>query len=188
MNEVTRILSAIEAGDANAINALLPVVYDELRRIATQKLANERPGHTLQATALVHEAYLRLAGSDCRDWQNRSYFFGAAAEAMRRILIDNARAKQSLKRGGDKERLDIMDIALPEEGYSGNVIALDDALTALAKTDPTKAELVKLRFFAGLTFDEAAKLLNISTSTAKRHWAYARAWLYRQIRSASSSE
>ncbi len=181
MKEVTRILNAIEGGDSDAINALLPVVYEELRTLAAQKLMHERPGQTLQATALVHEAYLRLVGSEGQDWRNRTYFFGAAAESMRRILVDNARKKQRLKRGGDRVRMELMDGDLSLEEDSNDLIALDDALKKLADKDPTKAELVKLRYFAGLTIEQAAQLLNISTATAKRYWTYARAWLYGQI-------
>ena len=181
MKEVTRILNAIEGGDSKAVNSLLPVVYKELRVLAAQKLAHERPGHTLQATALVHEAYLRLVGSEGQDWRSRTYFFGAAAESMRRILIDNARKKQRLKRGGDRVRMELMDGDLSMEEDPDNLIALDDALKKLAEKDPTKADLVKLRYFAGLTIEQAAQLLNISTATAKRYWTYARAWLYGQI-------
>jgi len=182
MKEVTRILNAIEGGDEKAVNALLPVVYEELRILATQKLANERPGHTLQATALVHEAYLRLVGSEGQDWRCRTYFFGAAAEAMRRILIEKAREKQRLKRGGDRVRMELMEGDLSTDEDSDDLIALDDALKKLAEKDPTKAELIKLRYFAGLTIEQAAELLNISSATAKRYWTYARAWLYGQIR------
>jgi RNA polymerase sigma factor (TIGR02999 family) len=181
VKEVTRILNAIEGGDAEAINALLPVVYEELRTLAAQKLAHERPGHTLQATALVHEAYLRLVGSEGQDWRCRTYFFGAAAESMRRILIDKAREKQRLKRGGDRARMELMEGDLSTEDDPDDLIALDDALKELAEKDPTKAELVKLRYFAGLTIEQAAELLNISSATAKRYWTYARAWLYGQI-------
>ena len=183
MNNVTRILCAIEEGDNEAIDALLPMVYDELRLMAAQKLSQERPGHTLQATALVHEAYLRLADSEGHGWKSRTYFFGAAAEAMRRILVENARRKQSLKRGGDRQRVDLLSEDLAMEGGSEDLVALDEALTELGRTDATKAELVKLRYFAGLTIEQAAELLNISPATAKRYWTYARAWLYGRIRS-----
>ena len=151
--------------------------------MAAQKLSRERPGHTLQATALVHEAYLRLADSDGQGWKSRTYFFGAAAEAMRRILVENARRKGRLKRGGDRVRVDLLDGDLATDGRSDDLVALDEALTELAKTDATKAELVKLRYFAGLTIEQAAELLSISPATAKRHWAYARAWLYGRIHS-----
>ena len=183
MHNVTRILNAIEEGDVGAIDVLLPLVYDELRLMAAQKLSRERPGHTLQATALVHEAYLRLAGSEGHGWKSRTYFFGAAAEAMRRILVENARRKQSLKRGGDRMRVEAMAGDLVTDGRSDDIVALDEALTELAETDATKAELVKLRYFAGLTIEQAAELLSISPATAKRHWAYARAWLYGRIHS-----
>ncbi len=183
MHQVTRILNAIEGGDAGAIDALLPAVYDELRLMAAQKLARERPGNTLQATALVHEAYLRLVGSEGQPWQSRTYFFGAAAEAMRRILIDNARRKHRLKRGGDRVRMELQEDDLASDGCSDDLIALDEALTELAQTDPAKAELVKLRYFAGLTIEQAAEVLGISSATAKRQWTYARAWLYGRIRS-----
>ncbi len=183
MNEVTRILNAIEAGDPDAAHSLLPVVYDELRTIAAQKLVREGPGHTLQATALVHEAYLRLGGTENQNWQNRSHFFGAAAEAMRRILIDHARQKHRQKRGGGKERMDIMDIDLAVDGISDDLLALDEALTEFTQIEPIKAELVKLRFFAGLSIEQAATILNISTATAKRYWTYTKTWLYRRIHS-----
>lgn len=183
MHDVTRILNALEGGDPGAIDALVPAVYEELRLLAAQKLARERPGHTLQATALVHEAYLRLVDSGGQGWQSRTYFFGAAAEAMRRILVDSARRKQRLKRGGGHQRMDVLDGDLAMEGRSEDLVALDEALTELAETDPAKAELVKLRYFAGLTIEQAAELLSISPATAKRHWAYARAWLYGRIHS-----
>jgi RNA polymerase sigma factor (TIGR02999 family) len=183
MSDVTRILNAIERGDAKATDELLPLVYEELRLLAAQKLARERPGQTLQATALVHEAYLRLVGSDGQGWRSRTYFFGAAAEAMRRILIENARHEQRLKRGGDRLRVELHNDDLAIEGRSDELIALDEALTELAQTDPAKTELVKLRYFAGLTIEQAAQVLNISPATAKRQWIYARAWLYGRIRS-----
>ncbi|MFC1764175.1 sigma-70 family RNA polymerase sigma factor [Planctomycetota bacterium] len=183
MQNATLILNAIEAGDSKAIDALLPVVYKELRSMADRQLAGERSGHTLQATALVHEAYLRLAGPEQIGWQSRTYFFGAAAEAMRRILIENARRKKSLKRGGDYKRTNLKDRHLVTKQNSNDLIALDEALTQLAVIDPTKAELVKLRYFAGLTIEQTAELMNISPATAKRYWTYARAWLYGQISS-----
>lgn len=183
MSDVTRILDAIERGDAKATDELLPLVYEELRLLAAQKLAHEKPGQTLQATALVHEAYLRLAGSEDQAWRSRTYFFGAAAEAMRRILVENARRKRRLKRGGDRLRIVLSDDDLAAEDRSDDLIALDEALTELATTDPAKAELVKLRYFAGLTIEQAAEVLSISPATAKRQWTYARAWLYGRIRS-----
>jgi RNA polymerase sigma factor (TIGR02999 family) len=183
MKPLTCILSAIEQGDPQAAEELLPLVYDELRKLAAQKLAQEQPGQTLQATALVHEAYLRLIGSDPgRSWANRGHFFAAAAEAMRRILVDRARARKRLKRGGDarRQRLDleglVHDDALPDD-----LIDLDEALTRLSAVDPRGAELVKLRLFAGLSLDEAAAVLGIVRRTAERDWAFARAWLFRQL-------
>lgn len=181
MKDVTLILNALERGDEEAIDRLLPAVYQELRQLADHKLSRERPDHTLQATALVHEAYLRLAGSQGQSWRSRTYFFGAAAEAMRRILIESARRKQRLKHGGARIRVELMDGEIASGGCSEDLISLDEALTELAENDPKKAELVKLRYFAGLTIEQAAQLLNISTATAKRQWTYARAWLYGKI-------
>jgi len=181
MTDVTRILNSIEQGDAEAINALLPAVYEELRHMADRKLSGEGPGHTLQATALVHEAYLRLVGSEGNGWPSRTYFFGAAAEAMRRILVEHARKKRSKKRGGDRNRVDFASADVMAEESPDDLIAMDEALTKFSQTDPVKAELVKLRFFAGLSFEQAAELLDISPATARRHWNYARAWLYGRI-------
>jgi len=178
MNEVTRILSAIEQGDPHAAEQLLPLVYDELRKLAAQRLAQEKPGQTLQATALVHEAYLRLVETQkAQAWNSRGHFFAAAAEAMRRILVEQARRKQSLKAGGGRRRVDLADVelAVGEPGF--DLLALDDALQQLARKDPRKAELVKLRFFAGLTVGQAAQALGIAPSTADEDWAYARSWL-----------
>ena len=158
-------------------------MYQELRQLAAHKLSHERPGHTLQATALVHEAYLRLLGSDNQSFKSRAYFFGAAAEAMRRILIENARRKQRLRHGGDHEKVDLTQVSLAIEPPSEDLIALDKALTELAETDQSKAEIVKLRYFAGLTLEQAAQALDISPSTAQRRWVYAKAWLFRRIRS-----
>jgi len=183
MTDVTLILNAIEQGDARAADKLLPLVYEELRRLAAHKMSREQPGQTLQATALVHEAYLRLVGSEGQSWKSRTYFFGAAVEAMRRILIENARRKQRLKRRGGRQKVDLNDEDLAIEAPSDDLIALDEALTKLAEVDKTKAELVKLRYFAGLTVEQAARLLDISPTTAKRHWTYAKAWLYGRIRS-----
>ncbi|WZO99796.1 ECF-type sigma factor [Isosphaeraceae bacterium EP7] len=178
MNDVTRILSAIEHGEPEAAERLLPLVYDELRKLAAARLAKEKPGQTLQATALVHDAYLRLVGSgDAGGWNGRGHFFGAAAEAMRRILVEAARRKAALKAGGDRQRVDL---AVAEPALAGpdlDLLALDEALSALEVKDGRKAELIKLRFFAGLTIDQAAKVLGISTSTADSEWAYARSWL-----------
>jgi RNA polymerase sigma factor (TIGR02999 family) len=183
MSEVTRILMAVEQGDARALDRLLPAVYRELRQLAAQKLSHEKPGQTLQATALVHEAYLRLVGVEGLAWKSKTHFFATAAEAMRRILIENARRKHRLKRGGQRQRIEIEDGEMSIEGPSHDLIAVDEALTKLAQTDKEKAELVKLRYFAGLTVEQAAEVLGISPTTAKREWAYARAWLYRCITS-----
>jgi RNA polymerase sigma factor (TIGR02999 family) len=182
MSDVTHILSAIEQGDPQAAEQLLPLVYDELRKLAAARLAWEKPGQTLQATALVHEAYVRLVDVDkVQHWDSRGHFFAAAAEAMRRILIERARAKQCQKRGGDLQRLDIDDIALATKVTPDQLLAVDEALSKLALDDPKGAQLVKLRYFAGLTVDEAGKLLGISTTTAYRHWNYARAWLHAEL-------
>lgn len=181
MNNVTRILLAIDRGDVRAADKLLPLVYKELRQLAAQKMAHEPPGQTLQATALVHEAYLRLVGAEDQNWSGRTHFFYAAAEAMRHILIDNARRKKRLKRGGDRERVTLDDAEFAIEAPSDDLIALDEALVKLASIDKIKADLVKLRYFAGLTIDQAAELVGISQTTAKRHWRYTRAWLYREI-------
>jgi RNA polymerase sigma factor (TIGR02999 family) len=182
MSEVTRILSAIECGEAQAAGQLLPLVYDELRRLATQKLAREKPGQTLQATALVHEAYLRLVGSESeQSWDNRGHFFAAAAEAMRRILVENARRKGRLKRGRDHRRVEFDAIGIAIDGPADDLLALDEALSKLDETHPEKAELVKLRYFAGFTVAEAAQALGIATTTADRYWTFARAWLFREL-------
>ena len=181
MTDVTRILNAIERGDAKATDELLPLVYEELRRLAAQKMAREKPGQTLQATALVHEAYIRLVGQEAQNWRSRTHFFAAAAEAMRRILIDDARRKKSLKRGGGRQRLELDEAAALDGRASDDVLALDEALEKLAENHKVKAELVKLRYFAGLTVGQAAEMLGISRSTADEHWAYARAWLRLEI-------
>lgn len=184
MSEVTLILAAIERGDVRAVDRLFPLVYQELRQLAAQKLNRESPGQTLQATALVHEAYLRLVGSQEQNWTSRSYFFAAAAEAMRRILIDNARRKKSLKRGGGHQRFELDEAvaASDDETSLDDLIALDEALDKLSKKDKTKADLVKLRYFAGLTSEQAAEVLGISPATADRYWAYARSWLRLEIK------
>jgi RNA polymerase sigma factor (TIGR02999 family) len=177
MQDVTQILNAIEQGDPRAAEQLLPLVYDELRKLAAEKMAQEKPGHTLQATALVHDAYLRLVDVErAQHWNSRSHFFGAAAEAMRRILVENARRKRGVKHGGDRRRqpLDPGGIAAPE--LSDDLLALDEALTKLAATEPQVAELVKLRYFAGLTIPQAAAQLQISPRTADAWWSYAKAW------------
>ena len=181
MSDVPHILNAIEQGDAKVENELLPLVYEELRRLAAQKMSQELPGQTLQATALVHEAYVRLVGQQVQDWNGRTHFFTAAAQAMRRILIDNARRKQRLKHGGGHQKIDLQDIQPAIKAPSDDLIALDEALTRLAQMDKVKADLVKLRYFAGLTLEQAAGLLGLPERTAKRYWAHARAWLYRQI-------
>ena len=181
MTEVTRILAAIDRGDKLAAEQLLPLVYNELRRLAADRLAREAPGQTLEATALVHEAYLRLVGDDdSRRWQDRGHFFAAAAQAMRRILVDNARRKRAQKRGGSLARQPLDALASP--GIDDEIVALDEALRKLAEADPVKARLVELRYFAGLTGEQAAKVLAISPSTADRHWTYARAWLRNEVR------
>jgi len=182
MNDVTRILSAIEHGNPQAAGRLLPLVYDELRRLADRRLALEAPGQTLQATALVHEAYLRLVGDDAeRSWEGRGHFFAAAAEAMRRILVEGARRRRSQKRGGGRDRLALDPAGLAAPEPDAELLALDEALDRLAALDPPKAELVKLRYFAALTIPQAAEALGISTATASRHWTFARAWLRREV-------
>jgi RNA polymerase sigma factor (TIGR02999 family) len=182
MSDVTQILSAIEGGDSQASARLLPLLYDELRRLAVQKLANERPGQTLQATALVHEAYLRLVDVEkAQHWKSRGHFFGAAAEAMRRILVDNARRKRTPKHGGDWARIEVQDVELITGPKTDSLLALDEALTKLSEEEPAKAELVKLRYFAGLTLEEAADVLGISRTTASRYWTYARVWLFSEL-------
>jgi RNA polymerase sigma factor (TIGR02999 family) len=179
MNEVTQILQAIADGDPSAASQLLPLVYDELRQLAAQKMALEQPGQTLSATALVHEAYLRLVGpGDEPKWNSRGHFFGAAAEAMRRILINRARDKMRHKRGGDRQRIDLDRLTIADQAADEELIALDDCLERLAQEKRDCAELVKLRFFAGLTQEEAATALGLPRRTAARTWAYARAWLY----------
>jgi RNA polymerase sigma factor (TIGR02999 family) len=182
MKEVTRILNAIDQGEPHAAAQLLPVVYDELRKLAAQRLAQEKPGQTLQATALVHEAYVRLVDVDeAQHWNSRGHFFAAAAEAMRRILVESARRKNALRRGGDRQRLDL-DLAEPAAPrLSEDLLALDAALEKLAAKDPGKAEVVKLRYFAGLTMEQTAESLGISLATANRWWNYARAWLHQEI-------
>ena len=186
MTEITRFLDQLSDGDEHAADRLLDVVYAELRLLATAKLAKEAPGHTLQPTALVHEAWLRLVGDEQHDWKSRRYFFRACAEAMRRILVESARKKGRLKHGGDRERVELEDLSQEEPLASLDLLALDEALVKLAAEDPPKAELVKLRFFAGLTLDQAAKTLGVSPATADRHWAYARALLYHEVHGAGS--
>src|SRR4051794_7033430 len=178
MNDVTRILSAIEQGDPLAAEGLLPLIYDELRKLAAQKLVQEKPGQTLQATALVHEAYLRLVDvPSARDWNSRGHFFAAAAEAMRRILVENARRKQTDKHGGGRRRVDLTEADLTTGTEPDELLELDEALSCLAREEPDAAQLVKLRLFAGLSVEQAADSAGLSRTNAYRHWAYARAWL-----------
>lgn len=183
MSNITLVLAGMKRGDEGSADELLRLVYNELRRIAAWKMANESSAHTLQPTALVHEAWLRLTASDGWNWQNRAHFFGAAAEAMRRILIDRARRRNALRRGGDQQRVDLADFdvaaAMPDDA---RLLALDEALQKLATEDPQKAELIRLRYFAGLTIEQAAETLEISRATAKRWWSFSRAWLYEEMR------
>src|SRR6188508_371632 len=183
MSEVTRILTAIEQGDAKSTGELLPVVYNELRRLAAHKMASEPAGHTLQPTALVHEAWLKLVDSPAQSWQNRAHFFGAAAEAMRRILIARARRKHTQRRGAGAVHLDVDDFEIASPAPDDQLLALNEALDRFAALEPRQAELVKLRYFVGLKIEEAAGVLGISEATAKRWWAYARAWLFNEIQS-----
>jgi len=182
MSDVTQILRAIERGEEPAAEQLLPVVYAELRRLAAHKMAAENPGHTLQPTALVHEAWLKLVGQENRRWQNRNHFFAAAAEAMRRILTDNARRKLRLRHGGGQRKVELEDCMVATAAADDHLLAVDDALEKLAKIDPPRAELVKLRYFVGLSFQEAAEVMGVSEPTAKRYWAFARAWLLEEMR------
>jgi RNA polymerase sigma factor (TIGR02999 family) len=182
MSDVTQILQAIAEGSPQAADKLLPLVYEELRRLAAERLVHEKPGQTLQSTALVHEAYLRLVGAENEQrWDTRGHFFAAAAEAMRRILIENARRKHRLKRGGNRKRIDLQQAEVGSAVPSDDLLAIDEALDRLAEEDPLKAELVKLRFFTGLSIEETARCLGISRATADRYWAYARAWLYERL-------
>jgi RNA polymerase sigma factor (TIGR02999 family) len=182
MSDVTHVLNAIEQGDLHAAEQLLPLVYDELGKLAAQRLAQEKPGQTLQATALVHEAYLRLVDVErAQHWNSRGHFFAAAAEAMRRILVESARRKSRLKHGRERQRVDLDSGCLVSAAPSRDLLVLDEALSRLAETEPAKAELVKLRFFAGLTMPEAAAVLDISLATAERHWTFARSWLYAEL-------
>jgi RNA polymerase sigma factor (TIGR02999 family) len=181
MCDVTRILADIEQGNAKASEELLPLVYNELRRLAAHKMAGERPGHTLQPTALVHEAWLKLVDSPAQSWQNRAHFFGAAAEAMRRILIGRARRKQTQRRGAGAEHLDLDELEIASPMPEDQMLALNEALDRFAVLEPQQAELVKLRYFVGLKIEEAAEILGISKATAKRWWAYARAWLFNEV-------
>jgi len=187
MSEMTRILDAIEKGDGNAADELLPLVYEELRRLAASKMANEPAGHTLQPTALVHEAWLRLVGSKEPKFENRAHFFAAAAEAMRRILIDRARQKRALRHGGGQQRVDLEEVGLACPGDDDQLLAVNEALDKLAVQRPLESEVVKLRYFVGMTNEEAAEALGISPRTAKYYWTHARAWLYHAITSASGN-
>jgi RNA polymerase sigma factor (TIGR02999 family) len=183
LSDVTQILQAAERGDPKAAEELLPLVYEELRKLAAAKMANEAPGQTLQPTALVHEAWMRLVGDKNPQFANRAHFFSAAAEAMRRILIDRARSKRAVRHGGEQQRVDIeeADIAMPSQD-TDQLLAVNEALDKLASTDRVEAELVKLRYFVGLTNDDAAAILGVSPRTVKNYWTHARAWLYREIR------
>ena len=181
MADVTRILNAIEQGDAGATEELLPLIYEELRLLAARKMSHEPPGQTLQATALVHEAYLRLVEAKDQNWNSRGHFFRAAAEAMRRILVENARKKRRIKRGGEHDRLNLDEAILTTDKQDIDLPALDEALAKLEEIDPEKASLVKLRYFVGLTTSQSAEILNVSLPTANRHWSYARSWLFREI-------
>jgi RNA polymerase sigma factor (TIGR02999 family) len=182
MANLEKMLWRTQQGEPEAASQLLTMVYDELRKLAAQRLSREASGQTLQATALVHEAWIRLGGDDQPAWQNRAHFFAAAGEAMRRILIDNARRRHTLRRGAGAQKVDLDSLELVAEATDERLLAVHEALDGLAQHDPAKAELVKLRFFVGLSIDEVAKSLGLSTPTAKRHWAYARAWLYREIK------
>ena len=184
VSEVTRILNAIQHGDSKAADELLPLVYEELRRLAAQKMANEKPGQTLQPTALVHEAWLRLVGDGDPGWQNRAHFFGAAAEAMRRILVDRARRKQALRHGGGQQRVELAESALEAPAADEKILQVHEALEVLAVEDPEKAEIVKLRFFAGLSHEEIATLLGVNEKTVRRHWEVAKVRLFQSIKAA----
>jgi RNA polymerase sigma factor (TIGR02999 family) len=181
VSDVTRLLDAVERGEPKAAEDLLPLVYEELRQLAGAKMASQPPGQTLQATALVHEAYLRLVGTQARRYENSRHFLAASAEAMRHILIDTARRKQRLKRGGEWKRLDLDEVQVATEAPPDELLAVDEALTEFAQQDPAKAELVRLRFYAGLSLTQAAEILGLSVATAKRSWAFSRAWLYRHL-------
>jgi len=187
MTDVTQILNAIEQGDRQAADKLLPLVYGELRLLAAQKLSREPPGQTLEATALVHEAYIKLVGDQGQNWTNRGHFFAAAAEAMRRLLVDNARRKKSERCGGRRQKVDLDNLSIAIENQPDDLIALDEALSRLADEDADVADLVKLRYFGGLTLEQAAEVKGISRRTAGRHWNYARLWLYREMTKADET-
>ena len=188
MNDITVMLRAVQDRDPQVAEQLLPLVYEELRRVAAHRMARQPAGHTLQPTALVHEAFLRLVGNPSQTWEDRRHFFAAASEAMRHILVDRARRKAAVRHGGDQIRLNLDDVLVAGEAADEHVLAVNDALERLARHDPAAAELVKLRFFAGFTFAQAAELLEVSERTAKRTWAYARAWLFDEIQRASRPE
>jgi RNA polymerase sigma factor (TIGR02999 family) len=182
VSDINRVLTAIEQGDANATDKLLPLIYDELRKLAAHKMANEMAGQTLQPTALVHEAWMRLVGKENSKFQNRAHFFAAAAEAMRRILIDNARRKRAVRHGGGQQRVDFEQVELVSPDNDDQLLAVNDALDKLAAHNNVEAELVKLRYFVGMTVEEAAEVLGISARTADNYWAHARAWLFRELK------
>lgn len=188
MSDITRILESVESGDPKAAGELLPLIYGELRKLAASKMANELPNQTLQPTALVHEAWLRLTGKENVKWNGRAHFFGAAAEAMRRILIDNARRKQAMRHGGGGQRLDIEEVEIAAPAKADDLLAINAAVEEFGTVDKQKAELVKLRYFIGLTIEESADVLGISVPTARRWWSYARAWLYQKVQSDSPSD
>ena len=185
-DQITRLLAAVDEGNTSAAQRLLPLVYEELRRLAASRMSKERADHTLQPTALVHEAYLRLAEDSNAEWKNRSHYFAAAAEAMRRVLVDRARAKAAKKRGGDLTRVDLEDLQLAVEARPEVLCAVSEAIDELAEIAPEKAELVKLRFFAGMNNREAAEALGVSPATVKRHWQFARAWLFRRLKNGAA--
>lgn len=181
MSDVTLLLNAVEAGDPKAADQLLPLVYEELRRLAAAKMAQEKPGQTLQATALVHEAWLRLAGGDRQSWDSRRHYFAAAAESMRRILVEKARRRLRIRHGGGLERVDLEDVEIPAGVHEEQLVAMDEALARLEREDPNRAEVVKLRYFVGLTNRETAEAMGMSEATVERHWSFAKAWLFSQI-------
>ena len=182
VTDLTRILNSVEHGDAKAAEELLPLVYEELRKLAAHKMANEAPGQTLQPTALVHEAWLRLAGGVEQKWENQRHFYAAAAEAMRRILVEKARRKNRIRHGAGLQRVDVAEIEIPTETREDQLIAMDEALSKLEQEDPAKAQVVKLRYFVGMTTQETAQTLGISVATVERQWSFAKAWLFNQIR------
>ena len=184
MSDVTQLLNAIDAGDPQAADQLLPLVYEELRKLAAARMAREKPGQTLQATALVHEAWLRLAGAEPQRWDNRRHFFAAAAESMRRILVEKARRRLRVRHGGGLERVDLDDVEIASDVREDQLVAMDEALARLEREDPKKAEVVKLRYFVGMTNRETAEAMGLSEATVERHWAFAKAWLFSKIQAA----